>query len=364
MAQTAVDRTRDADGRAETAPPSAGSDSRPPSRLTISARFLLGIYAIVPLCLLVMAVDYLFGGGALRSVLPSSPDSFFIGPLLFGTPHIIASSVILATNGAYLRAYWLRLMLFTVAILLFFGVGSLVIPHSYEVFLAVVGAWTVLHVIKQQVGLGKGLCRISGFVYEAWGWTLVVFGSIIYFALYGGFSTETAAWVDRVLWALAALALALTVVCHRRIPTTMGRLYLWGNALMVLQGGLFYAEGYSFLAILAPRLVHDVTAFAFYVVHDVNRHGAKPQNLLYRVASKLGLGIVWVCPAVAVLLTFLIGKYVDPVAQLVVTPLLGHQLPYSASFLIVGYLALLHYYTEAFTWRKGSPYRQHVAVTA
>ena len=76
-----------------------------------------------------------------------------------------------------------------------------------------------------------------------------------------------------------------------------------------------------------------------------------------------GLGIFWVCPAVAVLLTFLIARYADPMAEYVLTPVLGYDLPYAASFLIVGYLGMLHYYTEVFTWKQGSPYRQHVAMT-
>ena len=57
-------------------------------------------------------------------------------------------------------------------------------------------------------------------------------------------------------------------------------------------------------------------------------------NLLYGLASKLGLGIFWVCPTVAVLLTYLISRLADPVSQLVVTPVLGYDLPYAASFLI------------------------------
>jgi hypothetical protein len=85
---------------------------------------------------------------------------------------------------------------------------------------------------------------------------------------------------------------------------------------------------------------------------------------LYRLARKLRLGVYWVGPALALLLTYLIGRYIDPLAHLVIAPVLGYDLPYAASFLIVGYLGLLHYYTEAFTWRKGSPYRQHVVLTA
>jgi hypothetical protein len=152
------------------------------------------------------------------------------------------------------------------------------------VFLAVVGAATILHVIKQQVGVGKGLCRLSSWIYDAWGWTMIAFGSLLYYSIYSDldFSAATRAWVDSVLVALAALTFVLTVVCHLRIKTALGRFYLWANALMVLQSGLFYAEGYAFLAILGPRLVHDLTAFTFYVAHDVNRHGqqARPGHLL------------------------------------------------------------------------------------
>jgi hypothetical protein len=352
MAQTIADQ----------APTSLMREPPRAPRVKISARFLLGIYAVLPLCLLAMLLDRYFWGGTIVRHLPTTPESFFIFQLLFGTPHIIASSVLLLSNGEYVRAYGLRLVLITLVILAFFGIGSLFIP--YDVFLAIVGALTVLHVLKQQVGIGKGICRLSGGVYEVWGWTLIASGSILYYTLYAGgdFSAETTRWIHRVLWTLSALTVILTLVCHVRIATPLGRLYLWANTVMGLQSALFYAEGYSFLAILGPRLVHDLTAFTFYVAHDVNRHGAVPQNWLYRAASKLGLGIYWVCPMVAVLLTYLISRFSDPAAEWV-TARFGYHLPYLASFLIVGYLGLLHYYTEVFTWRHGSPYRRHIAMT-
>jgi hypothetical protein len=359
MEQTVIDRPAPPILQADVAP------ARPAARVAISARFLLGIYAIVPICTLVMLWDKLFGNGTLfREDLPSSPESFFIFQLAFGTPHIIASAVILVTNGEYMRAYWPRLLLFSLFLLAFFGVGSLFIP--YNVFLAIVGAATVLHVIKQQVGVGKGICRLASWVYDAWGWTMIVFGSILYYAVYSshGFSPTIAAWVNGVLIALAILICALTVVCHCKIATAKGRLYLWANALMTLQSGIFYAADYSFLAILGPRLVHDLTAFTFYVAHDVNRHGDTPRNGLYAIASKLRLGIFWVCPVVAIGLTFLIGRYVDPLANMVITPILGYAPTYSASFVVIGYLGMMHYYTEVFTWKHGSPYRQHLAMSA
>ena len=243
---------------------------------------------------------------------------------------------------------------------MFFGLGSLVL--SFDVFLAIVGSVTILHVIKQQVGIGKGICRVSGWVYDAWGWTLVLFGSIMYFIIFTsyGISSDVRFWVHGILGMLAVIAFLLSVVCHSRCGTFKGRLYLWANTVMVLQSWLFYAEGYSFLAILGPRLVHDLTAFTFYVAHDVNRHGVTPRNWLYKLASKFRLGVFWVCPAFAVLLTYLIGEYADPLAEFVTDRFLGYQLPYTISFLLVGYLGLLHYFSEAFTWRSESPYRQHI----
>ena len=353
----------DAGGLAEAAPAAGARDSRPAPRVTISARFLLGIYAILPLCLLAMLLDELLWGGSLFRALPSTPQRYFIFQLLFGTPHVIASSVIIAANGDYLRAYRTPLILLTLLILVFFGVGSLFVPYWF--FLVVVGVLTVVHVLKQQVGIGKGLCRLRGRLYDAWGWTLIALGSLLYCPLYSGsdFTPGAAGLIHGMLWALSALAVVLTLACHPRVATATGRLYLWANTLLVLQSVLFYARGYSFLAILGPRLVHDLTAFTFYVTHDVNRHGAEPQSPLYRLAGKLGLGIFWVCPAVAVLLTYLIVRFADPAAQLLAAPVLGHHLPHAASVLIAGYLGLVHYYTEALTWRQGSPHRQHVAIT-
>lgn len=339
---------------------SAGSAEA--ARINISARFLLGIYAIIPICFLAMVLDLMLGGGVLLRGLPTSPESFFVFQILFGTPHIIASSVILTTNTDYLWNYRVRILLFTLFVILFFGIGSYFI--SYYGFLALVGSATVIHVIKQQVGIGKGICRLSARIYDFWGWTLIAFGSVLYYALYAhsGFSAGTAQLVNGALWLFGSLALVLTVVCHTRIKSRLGRLYLWANAAMVLQSGLFYAWDYPFLAILGPRLVHDLTAFSFYVAHDVNRHRRQPQNLLYRLTDKLGLGVFWVCPAVAVLLTFLISSYSEPFAKLFIRPVLGFELPYALSFMIIGYLGLLHYYTESFTWQKDSPYRRFIAL--
>jgi len=329
-------------------------------KITVSFGFLLGIYWIIPICLLAMLADRFWFEQFLTSILPSSPQNYFIFQILFGTPHIIASTIILTTNKGYLKAYRKRIMIFTILVLLFFGIGSFYL--SYDAFLAIIGTATILHVINQQVGIGKGICRVASRIYDAWGITLILSGSVLYYMIFSrsGVLLVSRASLEIAFWSLTGLACILALANMWKCRTWRGKLYLFANTMMVVQGGFLYAEGYAFLAILGPRLVHDLTAFTFYVAHDVNRHGVTPRNWLYKLASKFRLGIFWVCPAFAVLLTYLIGQYADPLAEFVTDRFLGYQLPYTISFLLVGYLGLLHYFSEAFTWRSESPYRQHI----
>jgi hypothetical protein len=45
--------------------------------------------------------------------------------ILFGTPHIMASSAILATHSEYVRTYGLRVLVFSLILLVFFGGGGI-----------------------------------------------------------------------------------------------------------------------------------------------------------------------------------------------------------------------------------------------
>src|SRR5664279_1445007 len=102
-------------------------DSSDDNQLFISFRLLLGLYAIIPLCLLLQLFDGWFWNGVLQQNLPSSPKQFLLFQVLFGTPHIVASSILLASNAEYLKMYKLKIMFMTVAIVMIFGVGSLFI---------------------------------------------------------------------------------------------------------------------------------------------------------------------------------------------------------------------------------------------
>jgi hypothetical protein len=332
-------------------------------KLAVSFRLLLALYAIIPLCLLLQLFDAWVGQDFLRANLPSSPEHFLLFQILFGTPHIIASAIVLVSNTDYLKFYKLKLVLMTAALALFFGVGSLFI--SYQMFYVLVAAWTVYHVLKQQHGVARGVSHLPGWAFYLLLWLSVAAGIFVYMGIFlkNSLDAQQAEWVKH---AAAGLCIGLgfsTVLCQRYVSTTVGRLFLWSNTVLVLSSFYLYVQQYYFLAILAPRLVHDATAYIFYVSHDYNRHHAKPQNALYRWAARCHLPIVVVLPVLSFVLAFVLQRYGDAAVNVITNYFLGVEFRKVVTVGLLGYLALMHYYTEAFTWKQGSPYRRFIAFS-
>ena len=68
-------------------------------KLAVSFRLLLGLYAIIPVCLLLQSFDGWYWQGFLKNNLPSSPTHFILFQILFGTPHIVASAIVLVSKA-------------------------------------------------------------------------------------------------------------------------------------------------------------------------------------------------------------------------------------------------------------------------
>lgn len=332
-------------------------------QLTVSFRVLLGLYAIIPLCLLLHGADVLFWHGYLQESLPTSPKHFLLFQVLFGTPHIIASAVILAGNGEYFGFYKQKILWMTLAIAVFFGVGSLFIP--YLVFYVLVAAWTVFHVLKQQHGIARGVCRLPQWAFNLLLALGVVAGIFIYIGIFlkNNLDARQAEWIRHAAGALCVGLVLSSILCQRYATTAFGKYFLWSNTLLVVSSFYLYVQQYYFLAILVPRLVHDATAYIFYVTHDYNRHHAHPQNLLYRWAERCNVHVFVVLPALSFALAFVLQQYGDAAVGFVTEFFFGFEIRKAVTLGLLGYLALLHYYSEAFTWKNGSPYRRFIAFS-
>jgi len=329
-------------------------------KLSVSFRFLLGLYAIVPLCVLISLLDQFGFDHALRDMLPSSPSHFLLFNILFGTPHIIASNLLLFGHSDYVRTFKSRLIGMTLFIIVFFGVGSLFIP--YRVLYIISASWTVYHVLKQQHGIAKAVCRLPNRAFYIQLWLSVSAGIFIYMGIFlkNSLEPEVAQWVLQVATVLTGGLLISTLYCQRYVPSRFGVYFLWANTLLVLASWYVYREQYYFLAILMPRLVHDTTAYSFYVSHDVNRHSETPQTGLFRLASRCRIPVAVVLPVLSFLLTYLFQVYGDDLVNLILQTLFSTQIYKAVTLGLVGYLALMHYYTEAFIWAGGSPLRRYI----
>lgn len=336
------------------------SDER---KLAVSFRLLLGLYAIIPLCLLLQLLDGWFWHGLLRENLPTRPTHFLLFQILFGTPHILASTIVLVSNTEYLKFYQRNILLMTAAIAIVFGIGSLFIP--YQVFYVLVAAWTVYHVLKQQHGVARGVCRLPPWAFYLLLWLSVIAGLVVYIGIFlkNSLDAQQTEWIKLLAGLLCAGLILSALYCQRYVTTAFGKWFLWSNIFLVISSFYLYLQQYYFLAILAPRLVHDATAYIFYVTHDYNRHHNHPQNFIYRYAARWNLNIFIVLPVCSFVLAFVLQAYGDNIVSTITEFLFGVDIRKAITLGLLGYLALMHYYTEAFTWKQDSPYRRFIAFS-
>ena len=336
------------------------SDER---KLTVSFRLLLGLYAIIPLCLALQMVDGWFWHGFLRDNLPSKPTHFLLFQILFGTPHILASTIVLVSNTEYLKFYQRNILWMTAAIAIVFGVGSLFIPYRF--FYVLVAAWTVYHVLKQQHGVARGVCRLPPWSFYLLLWLSVTAGLFVYIGIFlkNSLDAQQAEWIKHIAGVLCALLVLSAIFCQRYVTTAFGKWFLWSNIFLVISSFYLYIQQYYFLAILVPRLVHDATAYIFYVTHDYNKHHKQPQNFIYRYAARCNVHIFIVLPVCSFVLAFVLQAYGDNIVSVITEFFFGVEIRKAITLGLLGYLALMHYYTEAFTWKQESPYRQFIAFS-
>ena len=327
----------------------------------VSFRLLLGLYLIIPVCILLQLFDNWFWQRTLAENLPSSPSHYLLFQILFGTPHIIASAVIFVTNSEYVNVFREKVILMTLVIMVFFGIGSLILP--YRALYLLVAFWTVFHVLKQQYGIARGVCRLPSWAFQLLLGLSVGAGFFIYAGIFlkNSLDLQQTEWLKQAAGGLCTGLLLSGVLCHRYVTTAFGKCFLWSNIALVLTSFYLYVQQYYFLAILVPRLVHDTTAYFFYVTHDYNKHHRQAQNALYRFVRFFHIPIFIVLPAISFFLTFILQAYGDHAVNVITHFLFGTEIRKAVSLGLLGYLGLMHYYTESFTWKNDSPYRQYIA---
>jgi uncharacterized membrane protein len=301
--------------------------------MTIRAPALLALYGLVPLAAALMLADALLLGHSLRSRLPASPNALFGFTAVFVLPHIFASLFTFA-DGEYLAAYRNKLLVGVV------GVVALMLALNAagpEIFNMVLWATTLWHVLAQQTGIARVFVRPAP-VQAAWRWaTVSAFTGV-------GVGLFWPAFMKPSL-ALLGLSTVLSAFVARSATSRAGAWYVLATQALALFAAAGVLSGYTFFAILVPRIVHDVTGFMFYVAHDHNRNRVRRHNALLRVLTFLPIPIAVLVVAVPLSINVLVE-----LSKL------------NIGLLVVG-LSLFHYYTESIMWKRTSLHRRSVPVS-
>ena len=244
-------------------------DSLCDQKQAVSYRLLLSLYAIIPICLFLQCADNWFWQDFLQNSLPSSPYHFVLFQILFGTPHIIASNILLVSNTDYVKYYKRHIIFMTVAIAIAYLLGTILLP--YRLLYILVACWTIYHVLKQQYGVARGVCQLPDGLFKSFLYLSVLAGVAIYLGIFlrNGLDAQQIFWIKLIAGVGCSALFLLAFVNQGKVSTQLGRWFYWSNIFLVLSPKMSVAHLFG-VATTFIRLCFCVTG--------LRRHGYQLDN--------------------------------------------------------------------------------------
>jgi hypothetical protein len=307
----------------------------------LSGQALMALYAIVPVCVLLVTADGLLADFAFSHQLPADPHSMRWFTLLFMLPHIFASMFTLI-DRQYLPHYRRRL---GITVPLFLLIAWL-LPEliGWTLFMVGIAVYTIHHLMAQQAGIAAMLAANRCRLHRLWGFSSFLFLALLYLLVL----VQLPAGQDIIaalLLVLMVLLVVSTVLAMRRSRSRRGALYILANTGMLLACYVFYIMGLPFYLILMPRVVHDLSAFLIYIAHNRDRNRTPQRNFMSLLRRTLPLPEIVLTPLAGIAMTILVTSLLQ-----------------SHMMVLLSFLALFHYHWEAVMWRGQAPHRQHILL--
>lgn len=320
----------------------------PLSRL--SPLVLLGIYLIVPALALFVMIDYIATDLDFSRRIAFDTHLMLVASLLLQAPHAIASLFTFA-DREYTSTYKGTLikcgLIGLATLILILLVGDILL------MLCLI-AYNFYHQSSQQAGIAAMVAGNKSRLHEVWRWMSVIIQLVGFIALLANNNPDYHMMPDKkaALTIAAVLFMAcfavVSVIVARQSKTAMGRLLIGAQAVMLYLYVAMYIINLPLLMILAPVVVHDLTAFAFYINHNTNRNRETRFNYFSRIRNVVPMPEYVLTPLVALLLgasMFMSGSA---------------EASYFAIVAIV--LNVMHIYVEGKMWKAGSLHRKYTLV--
>lgn len=341
------------DAAAATAPKGPHADSGYIQGLPLKVRnvTLLCILATTPIAAAIAITDLAFLNGRVRDFMSMEPRQIAYWTAVLTIPHIVAS-LITFIDREYVAQYK-KPLLKGVAVAVGLGI---VLPLALGpvALLIALAFYTMYHNLQQQYGISLMMMRQPPtFDYQVWRWMTILPGGAVYTILMASYMPIIANnWELLITLIGAALAIATVFgirffLTIRKNPahTKIGLIYFLMNMAMLYVGFGLIVTGYGLLATLVPRIIHDLTAFWIYMVHDQNRNADVVRNPVYALPKKLGLQPVVICMPLAIGVSYILMEVLGGITAV-------------SAFVVA--LNFMHYYMEGHMWKRGALHRQHV----
>jgi hypothetical protein len=312
------------------------------SSLKLSAKSILLAYWILPITWLIIVIDKYYFNYSLTESLPQYPEQLAWFPLLFVTPHIVASFITFF-DAEYLSYYKKSLLISAISS----SCVMLLLPAIFglETLLAVFIIWTSFHFVGQNIGMSLMFTRTKHWSYSAFKYLAIATSAIIYLDVVLNLSARfllTGLFNNTVLLLFAASTITI-IIYNSKITEKTGIKSVWLNYILLLSSILLYRMQLPFFIFLGIRIIHDCNAFLCYAIHDHNRNYVSKHNVIYRFLTRFGLPILILCPLIACAISYVITtKCIGALAG------------------IAMWLAFFHYHTDSFAWKRGSLHRQQI----
>jgi hypothetical protein len=306
---------------------------------------IVAILFVTPALFLAGVTNYYFFAG---SWLPYMSIASLLLPLyllFFELPHIIASYLGFF-DREYVRFYsrslfiWLPLVLSGFGLLLWWHMTAAIVLYLVA---------TMYHVMRQQTGIALMFGVKKDKWHAMWSWLAVGITAVMYLTIavpdIVGETYIQFAYTLTIGFLLLLASLSFYLVS--RTPGRLARIYILMLPVLLIQSYILLTIGYLFLAIFMIRFVHDVTAFLFYIAHDVNRNRVAVQNWLYKFVPFIPKALYVVVPAFGVGLGLAMRETITNT---------------EAIFIISMFLAMIHYFLESVMWKRESLHRRYVKV--
>lgn len=313
-------------------------------KFPIKRSWVLAILLVIPAVAAFGAWDIFLNDQQLKPFLQFDSLFFPLYLLVFELPHVIASFFGFFQKE-YARHYRkhlsIGLPIFLLIFLILIGVDFYVAVVAYLIA-------TLFHVVRQQTGIALFFGVPKNSWHTSWGWFLIAGLASMYIIMQPAFVPVS--YQDALMVLVQAALFLATIATIRLIWQTknsLGVLYILSTLVMAFVSYWMLVMGYEFLSVLVVRVIHDVTAFLFYITHEMNSNSESVKNVLYRYIPFLPWSLVVVVPLAAVLLGLTLRTLItDPKI------LLG----------IVMTVSLAHYYLESIIWKRDGIHRENIAI--